>query len=89
MLRGAFSDWENRGAVELLRSFFPEQTKSLPRIIIWGIIFLIDLILVVYGAFSLGFLPAGKLVTALIILFVVFIFWLQGYLWGIFMKLFR
>jgi hypothetical protein len=84
-----YSDWKNRGYVELLKSFFPEQTKTVPRIIVWSFIFLIDLILVVYGAYSLGIFFAGKWVAAAIILCTVFIFWLQGYLWGIFMKLFR
>ena len=88
MLRGAFSDRENRGHVELLRSLFPEQTKTLPRIIVWSFIFLIDLMLVAFGTFFLG-LEYRKWLIVVVFLVTVFIFWLQGYIWGLIMMLFR
>lgn len=85
-----YQDQENRAYVSILRTLFPEQTKTLPRILVWSVIFLIDLIAVVAGAYRLGLIPyegSGKLVAFLILAAVFGIFWLQGYLWGVLQKL--
>ena len=66
----------------IFRSLFPEQTKTIPRIILWSIIFLLDLILGVVVAFRYGLLDhSGKLGVPLLVIAVVGIFWLQGKLW--------
>ena len=90
-------DMENRAYVSILTTLFPEQTKTLPRIIVWSIVFLLDLILVVGYAVRFGLLQfenytsMNQMFLPVILLFIVLfvIFWLQGYLWSIFMKLFR
>lgn len=88
MLRGAYSDRENQGCGEFLKSLFPEQTKTLPRIIIWSFIFLIDLMLVAFGTFYLGF-EFSKWLIVVVFIGSVFLFWLQGYIWSTILKLFR
>ena len=66
----------------IFRSLFPEQTRTLPRIIVWSIIFLMDLILGVAGAFRFGLLDhSGKLGAAILLGAIVGIFWLQGKIW--------
>lgn len=90
-------DMENRAYSSILTTLFPEQTKTLPRIIVWSIVFLLDLILVVGYAVHLGLLQfenytsMNQMFLPVILLFIVLlaIFWLQGFIWRIFMKLFR
>lgn len=92
-----YTDWQNRGYVSILTTLFPEQTKTLPRIIVWSIIFLIDLTVGIFGAYHLGFFQFEKysntsqtaLASILLILGIIFVFWLQGVLWGAVAKLFR
>lgn len=81
-----YQDQENRAYSGLLTALFPEQTKTLPRILLWSVIFLIDLILTVAAFFHYGLL-VGKYSYLLLLAAVFGIFWLQGYLWGIFLKL--
>lgn len=84
-----YIDYKNRGNIRILTALFPEQTKTIPRTIVWGIIFLLELILGVLCAAYFGLLPGSKLVTALIIAAIVGVFWLQGVIWYAFAKLFR
>lgn len=81
-------DMENRAYSHILTTLFPEQTKTLPRIIIWAIIFLIDLIVVVVGAQYYGLLSTrfGGLL-AMVVLFGGF--WLQGFVFFRIYYLFR
>ena len=91
-----YQDQENRAYSSILTTLFPEQTRTLPRILVWSIIFLMDLIFCVYGAFSLGLLQfdsyrnRNEFMLGIIPLLVVLlgIFWLQGWLWGLVCKLF-
>lgn len=91
------TDWQNRGYIQILTGLFPEQTKTLPRIIVWSIIFLIDLTAGIFLAYHLGLFQPGAyrntdhmaLGAGLVILGIVVIFWLQGVIWGWIMKLFR
>ena len=79
-----YTDQKNRAYSNILTSLFPEQTKTLPRIIVWGVVFLLDLIMVIGGAFSLGLMDPGvnyKLTGMLMIVAVIGIFWLQGKIW--------
>lgn len=77
-----YEDHKNRAYSSLLNAMFPEQTKTLPRIIVWSLIFLIDLVAVVYGAYCLGLLEYGsKLVVAVVAIVAVGIFWLEGVIW--------
>lgn len=84
-----YSDQKNRGYQNILTSLFPEQTKTIPRIIAWSIVFLADLILGIGGAFYYGLLQFDRyrtsnelmLVTGLLVLVIVGIFWLQGFAW--------
>ena len=41
----------------LLRQMFPEQTKTIPRIIVWTIVFLADTGLVIWAVVALGLMP--------------------------------
>ena len=92
-----YTDWQNRGYVSILTTLFPEQTRTLPRILAWSIIFLIDLTVCIFGAFHFGLFQFEKysstrqaaLASILLILGIFFLFWLQGIIWGALMKLFR
>ena len=89
MAYNPYSDQKNRAYQSILTTLFPEQTKTIPRIIVWSIIFLLDLILGVGGAAYLGLLQFDRfrtsnelmLVGGLLVLAIVGIFWLQGYIW--------
>lgn len=81
-----YQDMENRAYSSILTTLFPEQTRTVPRILVWSVIFLIDLILVVAGASHFGFL-GSKISGLLTFAAVIGLFWLQGYLWGISRKL--
>lgn len=92
-----YTDWQNRGYVSILTTLFPEQTKTLPRIIIWSIIFLADLTIGIFGAYQFGLFQFEKysntsqtaFASLLLILGIVFVFWLQGILWGAAVKILR
>ena len=92
-----YTDQKNRAYSSILTSLFPEQTKTLPRIIVWSIIFLLDLILVIGGGVYLGWLEFGsyhsqntmKLVSAGLIALAVGLFWLQGVIWGAIVRFFQ
>ena len=91
------TDMKNRAYSSILTTLFPEQTKTIPRIIVWSIIFLLDLVLVVFGAIHFGFLQLGQfnsmrdLTLPGILLFAVLfgIFWLQGFIWFSIVKFFQ
>lgn len=84
-----YQDQKNRAYSGILTSLFPEQTKTIPRIIVWSIIFLLDLIAVVGGAFYLGLLDFGsKLAVAVVAVVAVGLFWLEGVIWYGTVKLF-
>ena len=83
-------DQENRAYSRILTSLFPEQTRTLPRILVWSLIFLADLCLVILGCYRLEILFLmfeHKLLTLLPFAAVFALFWLQGYVWRIFLKL--
>lgn len=42
-----YQDQENRAYSHILTTLFPEQTKTLPRVLAWSVIFMIDLVLTV------------------------------------------
>lgn len=92
-----YQDQQNRAYSSILTTLFPEQTKTLPRILVWSIIFLMDLILCVYGGYRLGMLDFGQyrnttesmLGTMPLLIAIVALFWLQGVIWGWISKLFR
>lgn len=73
-----YQDMENRAYSHILTTLFPEQTKTLPRILIWSVIFLIDLIVVVFGGQYLG-LMATWLGQAAMLVALFGGFWLQGF----------
>ena len=91
------TDVKNRAYSSILTTLFPEQTKTIPRIIVWSIIFLLDLVLVVFGAFHFGLLQFGNYTSmrqmtlpGLLLLAVLFgMFWLQGFLWFGIVKFFK
>ena len=49
-----YSDQKNRAYSGILTSLFPEQTRTLPRILVWSLVFLVDLILGIGGAAYFG-----------------------------------
>lgn len=90
-------DTENRAYASILTTLFPEQTKTIPRIIVWSFIFLLDLILVIAGAAHFGLLQfenynsmRDMTLPGILVLAVLFgIFWLQGVIWGAIVKFFQ
>lgn len=84
-----YTDQKNRAYSNILTSMFPEQTKTIPRIIVWSIIFLLDLILGIAGAVHLGIFQPGSfrntnsmmLGAGLLVAAIVAVFWLQGFVW--------
>lgn len=75
----------------ILRELFPEQTKTLPRMLVWGLIFLLDLIAGFGTAYQLGLMgqeeaAASKWVMLAVLAAVIFLFWLQGKLWTLVLK---
>jgi hypothetical protein len=84
-----YTDQKNRGYQNILTTLFPEQTKTVPRIIAWSIVFLADLILGIGGAVYCGLLQFDRyrtsndlmLAAGLLVLVIVGIFWLQGFVW--------
>ena len=84
-----YQDQKNRAFSGILTSLFPEQTKTLPRILVWSVIFLVDLIAIIGGAFSLGLLENPSKLTGILLMgLCIGIFWLQGVIWGAITKLF-
>ena len=79
-----YTDYKNRAFSGILTSLFPEQTKTIPRIILWSIIFLLDLTLGIAGAVYFGILWSSntRITSALLIAAIVGIFWLQGFIWN-------
>lgn len=83
-----YQDKENSAYSSILTTLFPEQTKTIPRILVWSLIFLADLILVAVGAYRFDLLDSGS--HALLLLAVLLgIFWIQGQIWQTCLKLFR
>ena len=97
MAYNPYSDQKNRAYQSILTTLFPEQTKTIPRIIVWSIIFLLDLILGIGGAAYWGLLQFDRfrtsnelmLVGGLLVLAIVGIFWLQGYIWYAIVRFFQ
>lgn len=77
-----YEDQKNRAYSNILTSLFPEQTKTLPRILVWSVIFLADLIAVLGSAWYFGLLQAfSKIAVALLIVACIGLFWLEGVIW--------
>ena len=84
-----YTDQKNRAYAHILTTLFPEQTKTVPRVLVWSVIFLADLILGIGGAVYFGLLQPGSyrssnemmLSAGLILATIVGVFWLQGALW--------
>ena len=84
-----YTDQKNRAYSSILTTLFPEQTKTISRIIIWSIIFMVDLIFGIGGAAYFGLLQFGNysstnsmmLSAGLLIVAIIGIFWLQGKIW--------
>ena len=84
-----YTDQKNRAYSSILTTLFPEQTKTIPRIIVWSIIFMFDLIIGIVGAVYFGLLQFGNyrssnemmLVAGILVAVIVGVFWLQGKIW--------
>lgn len=83
-----YQDLENRAYSSILTTLFPEQAKTIPRILVWSLIFLADLILVAVGAYRFNLLGTGNY-TLLLLAVLLGIFWIQGKIWQTFLRLFR
>lgn len=91
-----YTDQKNRAYSSILTTLFPEQTKTIPRIIVWSIIFLFDLIIGIVGAVYFGLLQLGNyrssnemmLAAGILVVAIVGVFWLQGKIWYAIAKLF-
>lgn len=92
-----YTDQKNRAYSSILTTLFPEQTKTLPRIIVWSIIFFLDLTAGIFAAVHFGLLQFDKfqstnqmmLPAGLLVLAILGVFWLQGVIWGAVTKFFR
>ena len=82
-----YQDQENRAYSSIVTSFFPEQTKSIPRLLCWSIVFLLDLVLIIGCAFNYGLMD-NRISSLLFVLLTIVVFWLQGFLWSSIIKLF-
>ena len=84
-----YTDQKNRAYSSILTTLFPEQTKTLPRIIVWSIMFFLDLTIGIFVAVHFGLLQPGSfnstndmMLGSLFVLAAIFaIFWLQGKIW--------
>ena len=84
-----YTDQKNRAFSGILTSLFPEQTKTVPRILVWSVIFLLDLILGIGAAAYFGLLDYTnysnqsnlRLVSGLLVVGIFVLFWLQGKIW--------
>ena len=84
-----YTDQKNRAYSSILTTLFPEQIKTIPRIIVWSIIFIVDLILGIGGAAYFGLLQFGNysstnsmmLSAGVLIVAIIGMFWLQGNIW--------
>ena len=91
-----YTDQKNRAYSSILTTLFPEQTKTIPRIIVWSIIFLFDLIIGIVGAVYFGLLQFGNyrssnemmLAAGILVVAIVGVLWLQGKIWYAIAKLF-
>lgn len=91
------TDQENRAYSNILTSLFPEQTRTVPRILVWSIIFLLDLSIGIGAAAYFGLLQFREyrsqnqmmLSSGLLIAAIVGIFWLQGRIWYALAKYFQ
>lgn len=90
-----YTDKKNAAYSRGLVSMFPEQTRTIPRTIVWGLIFLLDLVGAAYIAFQWGlwdwfpdsmgnYLQVGIIAGAS-----VFLFWLEGKIFYTIANLFR
>jgi hypothetical protein len=92
-----YTDQKNRAYSSILTTLFPEQTKTIPRIIVWSIIFMVDLIIGIVGAVYFGLLQFGNyrssnemmLVASILVAAIVGVFWLQGKIWFTIVKLIK
>jgi hypothetical protein len=79
-----YTDQKNSAYSGMLTALFPEQTKTVPRIVVWSLVFIMDLALVIGGSFCCGVTVVGmngKWIGMLLIAAVVLLFWLQGKIW--------
>ena len=63
-----------------LREWFPEQTKSVPAILIWTAVFLLDVVLVMMAAWLLGLKLTAipiKLAVSAVLAVAFLLFWAQ------------
>lgn len=91
-----YQDQKNRAYSNIITSLFPEQTKTVPRIIIWSIILIADLILGAVADHCLGIeldpmLYSLERTLHIVIIFGVGIgaFLLETYIWNTIAKLLR
>lgn len=86
-----YQDKKNQAYSNVFKSIFPEQTKTVPRIIIWSVIFLVDLIAVCVLAVRWGIFEIMDMKTAPLVIgaVAIFLFWLEGFVFYSIAKLFR
>jgi len=78
-----------------LREWFPEQTKSIPSIILWTIIYILDVVLVFWLANTLGISIFGipyrlqTVVAGLYLIIALGLFWLETAIYNRILKTIR
>ena len=78
-----------------LRELFPEQTRSIPSILVWTVVYIGDVVLVFWLAALLGIPIIGiqyRLMTVLVGLYLILalvLFWLETLVYGWILKKIR
>lgn len=78
-----------------LRAMFPEQTKSIPALLIWTVIYLLDAAFVFWLCFKLGFEFGGgshdaqMIWIGLLLIVALGIFWVETKVYNKIVSLFR
>ena len=89
-------NWNYYNPGKLLKQMFPEQTKTTPRIIIWTIIFIIDLVGVYHLLELCGISwlhPGSSMMREFYLFFLIggglVVFWIETFIYNKLHSLFR
>ena len=78
-----------------LRELFPEQTKSVPSILVWAVVYIVDVVLVFRLASALGIRITEleyrlmTVVAGLYMIIALVVFWLETVIYGWIVKKIR
>lgn len=79
-----YNDQKNRAYAGMFSDLFPEQTKTVPRIIVWSLILIADIVLAAFLAYHIHLFEffrggSGNYIAICIVgAAALFLFWLEG-----------